>query len=407
MILSFIVWTVAAAFAVITVLTIVNIFNIRPVVSWFTVSPRFENRLFSALIVEIIVMCLAVAGSVFDDRRDLVSEKQKAETGLELSLEAWESASRSWMNEPSGLSQSGLNDSDSVGPVLVGVDDEESAVFVLHTQPGHFPLVRALLVLVGKDGKAAAEDLEAITYDGSRYYYALASHRQLGDNKKARNSRKLLKFKIPSDSWQDGYEDIVIESSTDLTSLPNDQIGLEQFLSDNGVVVTGWHKKGELPQQYGLEIEGIVYYGGQLYFGLRWPLDSDKALLLSYSIGDQKFNWIRRLDLKAHGISALAVSGEDLIVTSNPPQKVDIEKDPASAQYYGKSRLWRFSIARLAFEGVEGLPALEGERLSLVPKPDAKLEGIAAVGSELFLTFDGEKPYFASIQLSSSSSPAE
>lgn len=392
-------WTVAIAFAAITVLTLVNIFNIKPFVSWFPVNSRFENKLFSVLVVEIIVMCLALAGTALNDRDEIVEDKQKAEAALELSLIAWESASRSWMNEPSGLSDSGLKDPSSDGPVLVGVDDEESAVFVLRTGQGHFPLVRALLTLKGKDGKKAAEDLESITWDKERYYYALASHRQLGDSKAARNSRKLLKFEIASDSWQDGYEDIAVESSVDLTSLPSGERGLEEFLADNGIVVAGWDKKGEPPHPYGLEIEGMAHHHGELFFGLKWPLDSDKALLLSYNISDQKFSGIHRLDLDGHGITALANSQGHLFVASNPSGKVNIENDPASAQFYGNSRLWRFSMDDLKQRERMGSISLKGTELNLESKLDAKLEGIASILPVLFLAFDGERPYFDKAQL--------
>jgi hypothetical protein len=45
-------------------------------------------------------------------------------------------------------------------------------------------------------------------------------------------------------------------------------------------------------------------------------------------------------------MSALTISDDILYIASNPPQKVKLDHDPASAQYYGHSRLWRLPIGR-------------------------------------------------------------
>jgi hypothetical protein len=399
---------VSIAFLLIVLFTIVNIFNIKPFVRWCTVKPVYEEKLFSALIAEIIILCLTVAGVAFDDRKSISKVRDEAVRTLELSLDAWEAASRSWLNEPSGLSHSGLQSQDSDEPILIGVDDEESAVFVLETRAGRFPLVRSLLVLETPDGESVADDLEAITYDGSQYYYAISSHRLLGEKKKAKRSRRLLQFEIPSKKWHDGYHKIVVNfaSTWDLTSLPAGRQNLEEFLNEQGITVKDWKLASDSWPKYGLEIEGLAYYGGKLFIGLKWPLDSEKGLLVTYRVKDQIFEDVCRLDLREsddqepHGISALAVYGERLIVASNPPQKVDKESSPASAQYYGQSRLWAFSISEMSQDEPMCLNGLRGAYIALGPNDrDAKLEGIAVSGSSLYLAFEGDKPYFHRIEL--------
>ncbi len=393
---------VVAAFLVITVLTIGNVFNFAPIVRNFPVKPRFEDHLFKALVIEIIAICLTVAGAYFDDRRELVKERDEANATLELTLNSWEGISRVWMDEPSGSSTSGLTDPASEGAVLVGVDDEESALFVLNTKDGHFPLVRSYIELVGSNGKAIADDLEAVTYDGSKYYYAIASHRLTGKASKARKVRRLLKFEIPEE-WESGYSKVVVTSPTDLTDLPEGGVELDTLLRQAGVDLTNWRSdKVDPPHPFGLEIEGIVYSGGTLFIGLKWPLDNEAALLLGYNISSESFSWIRRLKLTGEdglpqGITGLAINGDHLLVASNPPQKVDVDHDPGSVKYYGKSKLWAFPLA--VFETTGNQEPLDGTPVFLAVQDNTKLEGIASEGNKLYLSFEGDRQVFRIVDL--------
>lgn len=307
--MGWILWTVMLAFTTITFLTIVVIWHIKPFCKYVKVKPRFEDKLFWCLIVEIIVLCLNGAGaSLHSINKDRVSDVKEE---LKLSLGAWETASRIWMSEPSGLSLSGLHDSSNPCKLLVAVDDEESAVFIIDTQHDGFPLVRAELPL--SDGKGPlVEDLEAITYDGTQSYYALASHRLLGDEDKAKRSRKLVKFEIDQDKYLDSKYKLRTES-IDLTTDPDPVLG--KFLAGHGVDPNNWDTEGNDPHKYGLELEGMAYHGSHLYIGLKWPLDSNNnALLISYAHLTKRFDGIWRLDLEdkkgtRHGISALAIRG--------------------------------------------------------------------------------------------------
>lgn len=399
MVIQIVLWTVVVAFAVITLLTIINVFNIQPIVESCRAPAKFSNKLFVVLIIEIVGLCLSMAGVVIYEPLKHIEAKQEAEEGLHLSLEAWKKSSMSWMDEPSGLSRSGLKDPNQTGTLLVGVDDEESAVFILQASPDHFPLVRARLTL-----DPTIEDLEAITYDGTRYYYALASHRLTGNEDNAPRTRKLLQVVIP-DSWRDGYGSVSVESSIDLTDPPRDATGLatglEEFLRRHQVSVNEnlWQRREPGDQPFALEFEGIAIHGDNLYLGLKYPLDSGNAILLTYSWSAQNFGQYCTLDLEGQGISDMAVDGSDIILASNPPQNVDKDADRASLQYYGASRLWRFSLEDPAFSG-SNCEGLVGEELTcLKPRPDAKLEGVAVAASELFLAFDGEQPYFDRLPL--------
>ena len=130
-IIQFITWTVAGAFAVVVVLTLINIFNIKPLLSYCEAPDSIKDKLFTLLIVEIIAIGITAAGAYIGNKGKIIKEKNKIEDTLKLSLDAWRAASKAWINEPSGLSRSGLESSDELGELLIAVDDEESAVFLL------------------------------------------------------------------------------------------------------------------------------------------------------------------------------------------------------------------------------------------------------------------------------------
>jgi len=211
-------------------------------------------------------------------------------------------------------------------------------------------------------------------------------------------ARKLLKFKISKDIVDAQYGKIVVKTSFDLASLRGKTQGLGEFLLANQINIERWEKKADSPPLYGLELEGLAYYANKLLIGVKWPTGSDGSLLLAFDIPESKFLWMRKLklfdvnDTFKHGISGLAVNGDSLFVASNPPLKVDTEKDPSSIKYYGKSKLWQFSLDDIQNGKFDQV--ISGTQIQLAPEPSAKLEAIAIRNNKIYLGFEGDRTVF-------------
>jgi hypothetical protein len=305
---------------------------------------------------------------------------------------------------------SGLKNKTGSGDLFIAVDDDYSGIFVLEINKDHIIKARAKLRLPVMNDSGTTEDLttdlEGITRDeNSGYYYAAASHRQLGTSKKALLARKLIEFRIDADTWN---ADTTIQHSRtlDLTDLGSGTPSLGEYLKVNGIIVD--EKKWEVHDKdktsgseplhpYALEIEGVAFAKGTLYLGLKWPLEGDtNAIMLAFDPAEKKFTGLYRLNLGRFGISELCYDkvADCLYVAANPPEHADTEAE--YAEYFGKSQLYRFPLGRLAKrEGV-----ISGSKVAIKPSVNGKLEGIAIVGSNLILSFEGVSPSFSAVPLS-------
>ena len=400
-------------FTVVAVATVNSILT-RPLIPRLRIARRYLWVLFTELVMNGIVGFAGQAAHHLGNRLETTTE----EFGLTQS--GWQTASSSWMDEPSGLATSDLLAPRSNRPLFVGVDDEEDAIFVLDVMPDarsnrtKWLVVRAMLPLSWQKGSGRDEpvtkDLESIAYDRQgRFYYALTSHR-VG----VRGSIlcKLLKFKIP-DSWETAGSEISI-GSDDCTDLSAAGEGVSRLTLANLVAWKApgfsepiWRQekkeakqkgKGDLEHKYQLEIEGLAYRDGYLYMGLKWPLDKDRRpLLLAYSTASGQFVAILSLDLSADpacgpgdwGIRTLDVFEDYLIVgadqwTKDPGQcslqafsLTDIE---AGVQAFRPPDAQGHSVAK-------ALKAVANVTAALLPR-NAFLEGIAIGDSDVILGYD-------------------
>jgi hypothetical protein len=161
---------------------------------------------------------------------------------------------------------------------------------------------------------------------------------------------------------------------------------LDTFLSHRHVLVDAvkWSdgRKGE-SQGYALEIEGLALRGDKLYVGLKWPLVSDHALLLTYDVRIAAFVALDSVFLDGMGVSGLAIATykdeSRLIVVANPTQKPD--DDDCGNPLYNRSVIFTFRLPQTG-------PF--GESLSSLPAGDkcGKLEGISLRGDAAYLVYD-------------------
>jgi predicted acylesterase/phospholipase RssA len=290
---------------------------------------------------------------------------------LTLTDESWAEASQVWFNEPSDLAATRLTRQGQ--PVLLGVDDEESAIFVLQRIPGgsHPGIVR-----VGGLERAVV-DLEGLSLDGcTNAGVAITSHRRLGEDA----VNQLIYFTL-AEGWQGGDAPVLDESARLDLSGP-----LSAALSRAGVTVNpeDWKKEASEPDvpgatgyhPYAVEIEAIAYRPDKVTIGLKWPLHGGKALLWEYAEGSATAS-IRSVDLGGRGITGLAWVGDTLYIAANPPgkERKGVKKGPP----FGQSAIYRMAP--------NAEPVDLGRREAIAD--GAKLEGLAVLGDELIGAFDG------------------
>ena len=325
-----------------------------------------------------IGMLYAVAFAVWAAVAAFILVRAWSQPTLTLSEESWEAASRVWFNEPSDLAATALSRQGQ--PILLGVDDEESAIFVLQRMPGgrHPGIVR-----VGSFGRRAS-DLEGLAFDAcSGRGVAIGSHRLAGDEAVT----QLIYF-VLDEGWQGGEAPVVrVEDRVDVSR------ELGEALDAAGVRVDAeaWRTEAPEPKRgsrhpdgtartdyhpYAVEIEGIAYAGGKVTIGLKWPLVDGDALLWEHVRG-AAVSPARRLPLGGRGITGLAWVGNVLYIAANPPGKEmkHIESGPP----FGLSAIYRMVPGGRPEPLNRAQAAVEG----------AKLEGIAVLGDELIGAFDG------------------
>jgi hypothetical protein len=314
------------------------------------------------------------------------------------------SLAKAAMKEPSGLCSSGLSDeSDGPGALALAVDDDRSTVFVLARQAdGSLGAVRALPISIGGSSNEDMEinDLESITWDRAKYYFAAGSHRSSAS--KQAKTRHLLRLTIDPAHWADANYTVASEDR---------DIGaaLVAYLHTQGVVVSEekWKKDADPPANgdwhpYAMEIEGLAVRKDRLLLGLKWPLKDDgAAIVVEYDWSDGpngKFTriWFLGLDSQ-QGISELTYDSDasQLLVVGNLPAKVREGDSGDDKRLTGKSVVYTFDDSGDKF-------TLKSKTAAL-GRDGAKLEGLAIMpngkgGVDLWLGYDGRTSGLATHQ---------
>jgi len=359
-----------------SILSIVHFGKIkRPLV---TIQDKYRTKLFHSLILEVIAVIISLAVIFIGKINNGIRNIDKI-TEWRVTADEWTLLSQSWINEPSGLCNSGLLGVDSRGgQFALAVDDDEADIFVIGSMFDNLGVMKALPFRAERPN-----DLEAICWDGDEWYYAITSHRRLGNGQA--KTRKLLRFRIDPKLWLDPAYEIEADSK-DISKT------LYEYLITNGIIIDTvlWDKKSEPQAQwhpYALEIEGLSYINGDLIIGLKWPLDeTENALLFRYNWEAGEFRGILRIALNGKGISALTFdpSKNILIVAANPPEKEREDNKEDYSLYLGES-------VGYVFKWINEKSELEfSHKLASVSHPNTRLEGIALLaGNEVWLAYDG------------------
>jgi len=312
----------------------------------------------------------------------------------------WKTLTMDFLDEPSGLTVFGVRKKSD--PLMaIAVDDEVNGIFVLQSIGSNIGLRRILTI----DEKI--DDLEAVCYDeSSRYYYAVASHRKF-DKKKV---MKMLRFNIDRNDIDVSGFKIKIDKKSSFENLSTGIYTVMRGLdlatkinnNPNSIKINHhkWSDKNTKNPYYALEIEGCVIFNNELLLGLKYPLDKkDKAILLRYNL-EKEDSFEKTPDVFSlmlgdkQGITALAFdnSRKYLLVAANPTDKIDHEKNNGVKAYqvFAHSRIVIFKQENGIFRKVES---------HSISRENAKLEGMAVIDDELWLTFEGQATYIERFKL--------
>jgi len=341
------------------------------------------------------------------------------------------------LREPSGLAP-------SRDGRAIAVHDELEQVFILHTKDlddpreDRLPFATEAAIPLDFDAKGGIRDLEGIAYDGEKWYFAMSSHREIDD----RNVFRLVRFSI---DWERRTSiDYTISATSAYLDRHDFVVGLARSLRDAGLDVKPdpdarrfpdvdkdtkakvagrkWHSKGKAPHRYAVELEGIAYRREpeELLIGVRFPLSgadgtSGEALLLRCPIDRdasgvpsvREPSLLQTLDLKgkyngataSYGISDLAYdpATERLYVAANPPGKASTDVPEDAGRYTGRSLIYRFDLDPSS-RNQRFVPHREGPYR--VGEPGTKLEGLAVVGDDLWLSYEADRPVFRKYRIS-------
>jgi len=380
-----IMWILVGLFTLTGVVTLLSITRIGKSTQLITVDEKYRNTLFRTLLLEIVALVLTLGWFGVDIVKDS-SRKEKEISQWKVSVEEWVSASQSWIKEPSGLCKSDLRGSDiRRAPFALAVDDDEPDIFVIGSIMEELGVVKTLSF-----DKYEPNDLEAICWDETKWYYAATSHRCIAGGYDL--TRMLLRFIIDPRRWRDPEYELVPESrdiSEVLYDYLKDSCGVlvdRELWSGKSIPKPQWHP-------YALEIEGLTFRNGNLLIGLKWPLsDKDNAILVAYNWETNAITDHSMLDLNGKGISALSYDSEKntLIVIANPPEKERTNDKQDYKMYLGESVgyvfNWPVNLDEPSFS----------HKMAGVAYPNSKLEGIAQVAEdELWLAYDGPEHLLA------------
>jgi len=339
--------------------------------------------------------------------------------------------------EPSGLAFGGMTDEASTRPLALCIDDDvEAGVFVLQASSAAGLECREILRFDSRKGNPfSMKDPASIAYNDSaegpyaRSYCIATSCRKI-----ASPESKLVFFTLKGADGRAG-KSIAQWSEIPLADSLKKLIAKEDLRDPTGKPL---HKVRQMKKSkrdihlhpFPFEIEGLAIRKGKAYMGLKWPLrwaknwdpakmtEADKkafeesgilpdsctgdAMILEYDLGQKDFTRIIAVPLGGLGISALPYWAEkDLfLAAANPPHNPrpkdeskdkEVEADRQSA--FGKSRLYSLSGADIRN------PVEIGAHCDRLRRPDGKLEGVAVVNNELWISFDGQKSHFDRIPL--------
>ncbi len=354
------------------------IITLLAVIRCVRIDPRFLNWLFFALIGEVVASVLALGNFALTRYETL----DQSLTNTVENLNDMLLFSQSCLNEPSDITSSDLKGCRHVpGPFALAVDDDEPYVFIVRRTGDDLSAYKTLHF-----GEIQPpEDLEAITWDQDKWYYASTSFRKFDDP----SSLQLLRFEVKSRAWIDDEYRLTPE-------VRNIAEPLYDLLNKNGIEIDrkAWAEKTKPSKNlnedwhpYEIEMEALAVRNETLLLGLKWPLDSNgHALLAEYSWKDKAFTRITRLDLAGAGISGLSfdIADKVLFVVANPPAKVrklhfavDVDR------LCGKTIVYKYDWPLDA-----ETPQKIAEVRSLA-RPRAKLEGLAKIDNEVWVTYDG------------------
>ena len=342
-----------------------------------TIDPKYLERLFVSLILEVVILGITIGGwAVANLQKSIISIDQSSAEITQAIASIDDIATSHIINEPSGLVAFEKN-----GIHGLVVDDQESNLFVLAPTKNGLRFKRTISFR-----GVELEDLESITWDRRKWFYAATSFRQLGDEGK--RSRNLLRFELREDWTETSYE--ITPETRDISDK------LAVFLSAKGVNINKklWMQKAAPNKEWHpwmLEIEGLAVCNGQLLLGLKWPLTSKgDAIVVSYSWADNEFKNLYPLALDNKGISDLAYLPQQrtLLVAANPPAKERKENKTDEQQHLGKSSIYIFSWA-----GDAQQPTLR-HPVHSIARRGAKLEGVTLIGEEIWLAYDGPNHRF-------------
>lgn len=291
------------------------------------------------------------------------------------------------LREPSGLVATSLRDAEG-RPLVLAIDDELPRLHLLTAVEGEVRVERTI------DLTTPVDDLEALAFDAARgLVYAVASHRRHDEPAEAVIVRRALDADAPEEA---------LHLSPAAIAAALEKVGVAVQRGKRGrLKLDGrawWRKDEDERHAYAFEIEAAACAGDDLLLGVKVPLAPDGAALvlavaldalpapgapdLGVTLPEGALRALRA-DLGGHGATAMCVdpaTGE-LWIASNPADKPG-RGGATAADAYGRSRLTRFRRASDALEPV-GTPHDLG-------RAGAKLEGLAVVGAEVWLAYDGE-----------------
>ncbi|MEM7306805.1 MAG: hypothetical protein AAF682_09050 [Planctomycetota bacterium] len=292
-----------------------------------------------------------------------------------------QSAREPLLREPSGLARTSLETADG-RPLVLAVDDELPRVFLLAPDDEGGVKLEGELAL-----DVPVTDLEAVAYDARRgFVYAITSHRRFDEpDEMVLVGRALTPG---AETFENRLTPALLESGLSAAGIRITRDKKGRTLLDG----RPWWKKEEKERHpFALELEGAACRDGVLYLGLKFPRVGGDAVLFTLPLPSHPRNPIgairaQRLDLGGAGITALDYDevSERLLVASNPAVKPGAA-GTATSEAYGHSLIHVFAPSNTGFYP-DGDPIDAG-------RSDGKLEGLAVVGDELWLAYDGDRPH--------------
>ena len=311
-------------------------------------------------------------------KQSLLNEKK----ALELASSDFADGFYAVFTEPSGLVSTCLS-SELAPPIFLAIDDEISfPILLTQIQDNLIPMTRRL-------AGAGFDDLEVVTVirqpDCKDWrYFIMTSHRQYEE----KNETRVFRFGLTESQSELGTYDQLEPEKFSLRKGILDYLQQEDLFSvfddgNEGRIIEGidWNEKHSgRDQEFALEIEGATVVGNNFWVGLKYPLKQGKAVLLRYDRDEMlkakkgpKPKAHQIIDLSGRGISAMTSIDDVVYVASNPT---------SSKSVYRESYIHKFKVENENWIST-GAPVQ-------IYTSQAKLEGLAIHGDNLWMAFDGD-----------------